>query len=428
MSYALGVYAGDNTDTKRRPMKAQKSVRIVKKIRTAPGIWRFVSLNRVGQRYVWDPRPGQYFLEWWEGPKRRREAVGSAPSEALEAQRRKMHELLGRMVAGKEVVPITADDTSAFTPIRNGAEAFLQHVQVHSPDKPRTVARYGAVLDPFQRILGHKQWVEVVQRVDIEHYKATRIAESPHGSLNRRVKPSTVNFEVSVLRTFFNFLIHVLQVRMENPCARFKPLRDAVGKAKGRPPVYSQDEIDRRLEACNAEDSAAFTTLLLTGLREQELCYLTGDDMILERDRESLVARRKPGFTPKDYEEPEAPIPGELAAMLRGREHHSPWVFPSAGGGLETHLLRRLKRVAARSGVTGATLHKFRHTYATRLLENGADIVTVQRLLGHGDPDTTERYLNPDGDRKRAAVNRLILPAPPMPQRPAGKGTPLLSR
>jgi len=82
-------------------MKAQKSVRIMKKIRTAPGIWRFVSLNRAGQRYVWDPRPGQYFLEWWEGPKRRREAAGSAPSEALEAQRRKVHGLIGKMVAGK---------------------------------------------------------------------------------------------------------------------------------------------------------------------------------------------------------------------------------------------------------------------------------------------------------------------------------------
>jgi hypothetical protein len=44
-----------------------------------------VGLNRAGQRYVWDPRPGQYFLEWWEGPKRRRQAASSAPSEALEA-------------------------------------------------------------------------------------------------------------------------------------------------------------------------------------------------------------------------------------------------------------------------------------------------------------------------------------------------------
>jgi integrase len=74
-------------------------------------------------------------------------------------------------------------------------------------------------------------------------------------------------------------------------------------------------------------------------------------------------------------------------------------------------LPRRLKRVAARAGVAEATIHEFRH-YATR-------------LLGRGDPDTTRRYINPDGDRMRAAVNRLILPAPPMPQRPAGKVTPL---
>ena len=162
-------------------MKARKSVRIVKKIRTAPGIWRFVSLTRAGQRYVWDSRPGQYFLEWWEGLKRRREAVGSAPSEALEAQRRKVHELLGKMVAGKDVVPIQTDDISTFMPIFEATGTFLQHVEVHSPDKPKTLARYHAVMDHFQRILGHKQWVEVIQRVDIEHYKATRIAESPHG-------------------------------------------------------------------------------------------------------------------------------------------------------------------------------------------------------------------------------------------------------
>ncbi len=161
--------------------------------------------------------------------------------------------------------------------------------------------------------------MEVIHRPDIEYYEAMRIAESPHGSLNRRVQPSTVNFEIAVLRTSFSFVIHEPRVRMENPCARFEPLRNAVGKAKGRPAVCSQDDLDRLLGACNAEDSAAFTTLLLTGLREQELCYPTWDDVMLEPDRESLVVRRKAGFTPKDDEEREAPIPGELAAVLRAR-------------------------------------------------------------------------------------------------------------
>jgi len=74
--------------------------------------------------------------------------------------------------------------------------------------------------------------------------------------------------------------------------------------------------------------------------------------------------------------------------------------------------VRQLQRVAARAGVEGATLHKFRHTYATRLLEQGADVVTVQRLLGHSDLETTQRYLNPDAERKRAAVAQLARALP----------------
>jgi len=67
------------------------------------------------------------------------------------------------------------------------------------------------------------------------------------------------------------------------------------------------------------------------------------------------------------------------------------------------------KTIAQKAGVKDATLHKFRHTYATRLLESGSDIVTVQKLLGHSDIDTTRQYLNPDEDLKRQAVNRLSL-------------------
>jgi hypothetical protein len=55
------------------------------------------------------------------------------------------------------------------------------------------------------------------------------------------------------------------------------------------------------------------------------------------------------------------------------------------------------------------THNKFRHTYATRLLESGCDIVTVQKLMGHSDIDTTRQYLDPDEALKRKAVNRLSL-------------------
>ncbi len=112
-----------------------------------------------------------------------------------------------------------------------------------------------------------------------------------------------------------------------------------------------------------------FLILALTGLREQELCWLTWEDLCLEAGREHLLVRAKPGFSPKDYEQREVPIPAELARLLRALPRRSEWVFPNRRGEREGHLLRRLRAVARRAGVERATLHKFRHTYATRLLE-----------------------------------------------------------
>ena len=48
-------------------MIAQKRIRIIKKVRESSGTWRFVLLHKIGNRYVWDKRPGTYFIEWWGG-------------------------------------------------------------------------------------------------------------------------------------------------------------------------------------------------------------------------------------------------------------------------------------------------------------------------------------------------------------------------
>lgn len=386
----------------------QKQVRIIEKIRLGPNQWYFVSLSRVGNRYLWDPRPGRYYLEWWEGRQRRREVAGSTPSEALEAQRRKQHELIGQLHLAQqqqqaESLPAPG---GVGTPLGEAIAAFLRHIQVHSPDKPATLARYRAALGHFQQLLGPRRAVETIRRADIEEYKLWRSQQSSPRPGAARVRPGTINFELGALRTFFNYLIQDRQLVMENPCARFKPLRDP-SAGRTRPLVYSDEEIRRLLEAAAEEDRPWLLTLLLTGLREQELCWLSWEDVDLRPGQERLWVRAKPGFSPKDYEEREIPLPPELVEELRGLPRRTGWVFPSASGGREQHLLRRLKRLARRAGVQGATLHKFRHTYATRLLESGADIVTVQRLLGHSDLETTRRYLNPDQERKRVAVQRL---------------------
>lgn len=56
-----------------------KRVRIIKRIRVS-SVWRFISLQKNGARYIWDQREGVYSLEWWEGTKRRREVAGPPPA------------------------------------------------------------------------------------------------------------------------------------------------------------------------------------------------------------------------------------------------------------------------------------------------------------------------------------------------------------
>lgn len=385
----------------------RKRIRIIKKVRVTGGLWKFISLDRIGKRYVWDKQPGYYFLEWWEGRKRCREKAGVTPSEALESQRRKRHELVGELIVRGKSFPAQPKENTA-TPIADATRIFIEHVKTHSPDKPLTVRRYKQVLDHFDRLIGKKKkYIEAITRADIDDYKIER-SEEPNGR-KRTVAPRTVNFEVSALRTFFYYLINERALLMDNPCARFKPLKDERERARRKPPTYTQSELDKLFASATPFEKSVYGMLLLTGLREQELCYLTWNDVDLKREILRVTGEGKQEFSPKDYEERVIPMPPDLVALLKKLPRKSEWVFPTAQGGKQTHLLRRLQRLAKRAGIQHATLHKFRHTYATRLLEKGSDIVTVQHLLGHSDLDTTRQYLNPDDALKREAANRLSL-------------------
>ncbi|MGA9883472.1 MAG: tyrosine-type recombinase/integrase [Candidatus Acidiferrales bacterium] len=398
------------TSTRRTAASAgiKKRVRIIKKVRIAGSQWVFISLDRIGKQYVWDKRPGCYFVEWWEGRRRRREKAGVTPSEALESRRRKQHELIGELIASGRNVPTQPKEGTAM-PIADATRIFIEHVNAHSPDKPLTVRRYKQVLVHFDRLIARrKKYVEAITRADIDDYKIQRSSET-NGRKERTVAPRTVNFEVSALRTFFYYLINERAVPMENPCARFKPLKDERERARRKPPTYTQGELDKLFGAADAFEKTVYGALLLTGLREQELCYLTWKDVDLKGGTLRVTGEDKERFSPKDYEERLIPMPPDLVNLLKKFPRNSDWVFPTGKGGKQTHLLRRLKRLAKRAGVPQATLHKFRHTYATRLLEKGSDIVTVQHLMGHSDLDTTRQYLNPDDALKRKAANRLSL-------------------
>ncbi|MCS6954483.1 MAG: hypothetical protein NZM33_16690, partial [Bryobacteraceae bacterium] len=151
-----------------------------------------------GNTWIWDPRPGTYSIEWWEGPQRRREAAGTTPAEALHALKRKQWELAGQALLGlaapeSDAVGTAVDfEASPFsnlgrtpaaglrnglrstpaapplsavgsgragrvlmgTPLRDAVAEYLEHIRVHSPEKPQTLQRYRSVMQHFLRLLG----------------------------------------------------------------------------------------------------------------------------------------------------------------------------------------------------------------------------------------------------------------------------------
>jgi len=191
------------------------------------------------------------------------------------------------------------------------------------------------------------------------------------------------------------------------------------------PEVYTDDELDAFFKACSAFHTRVFSTLLMAGLRKQEMENLEWTDINFERG--TLAIRGKKDFQPKDWEEREIEIPRELLDVLFSAKKNRGLVFATKSGKKYTHVWDDCKDIAKKVGValagkadgeerervvreTAAKYHphKFRATYCTKLLQSGIDLKTVQKLMGHKTIESTMRYLAKAESKKvRAKVDAV---------------------
>jgi integrase len=183
------------------------------------------------------------------------------------------------------------------------------------------------LLEHFERHLGHKRFLEAITRSDIDDYRVNRCQEQSQRH-RRLISPSTVNFEVGTLRTFFYYFINERELDITNPCTRFKKLRDASQKAHSRPPTYSQPELDALFAHCDAFEKAVFATLLLAGLRKRELYFLLWRDVDLRQGTLHVTGKGKIGFSPKGYEDRVIPLPPRPDHAALRRSPKSRMAFP----------------------------------------------------------------------------------------------------
>ncbi|MDB5451423.1 MAG: putative integrase/recombinase recombination protein, partial [Caulobacteraceae bacterium] len=225
----------------------------------------------------------------------------------------------------------------------------------------------------------------------------------------RGLSAATAARRRSSIRQFYRFALGE-GWRTDDPSRRI----DAPKQGRPLPKVLARDEVVRLIEAASAKDGAAGARLsciieliYASGLRVSEALALPL--AAVSRDPAYLIVRGKGG------KERLAPLnePARLAiraflplrrAFLPKGVKESPWLFPSRGaaGRLTPRRFAQLLDEAARgAGVDPAKVspHVLRHAFATHLLEGGADLRTVQKLLGHADIATTQIYTHVAGDR-----------------------------
>ncbi len=178
------------------------------------------------------------------------------------------------------------------------------------------------------------------------------------------------------------------------------------------PGVLSEREVEALLAQPDADtpigqrDKSMLETLYSTGLRVSELCRLRLDALHL--DAGYILIRGKGG---KERIVPTGPVAARwIVAWVRGYRLdldpslHVPWVYASPRGG---HLTRhafwyRVKLYARAADIKMAVSpHKLRHSFATHLLDHGADLRAVQLMLGHADLSTTQIYTHVANERLR---------------------------
>jgi integrase/recombinase XerD len=292
-------------------------------------------------------------------------------------------------------------------------EAFIEMLAAERGAAPLTLAAYRNDLADVTGFLGARGTpLEAADAAALHAYLAARTALAPR-TLARRV---------SALRQFYKFLV-IDGIRSDDPTASL----DTPALGRPLPKVLSETEVSGLIAAAGnwGRDEGIRLTCLLellyaTGMRISELVTLPL--AAAQRDPRFLVISGKGGkerVVPLNEASRVA-----LATYLDCRQSFlrdsqpSRWLFPSRGRA--GHLTRQrsgqlLKELAVKAGLDPARLspHVLRHAFASHLLDHGADLRSVQQMLGHADIATTQIYTHVAGERLR----RLVESAHPLARR-----------
>lgn len=216
-------------------------------------------------------------------------------------------------------------------------------------------------------------------------------------------KLTTVNRELNTIKAMFNKAVAWGSLA-QNPAKSVQKFREPRRQVR----YLSKEEVRAILKAADERLRPILEVFLHTGLRRDELIHLSWAD--IDFKNRALSVQAKDGWHPKDYEARHIPLTPRLKEVLGElpRKGDGPIFTNGSGNPLNGIVLSRTFRVLLRrSGIKHASIHTLRHTFASHLIMSGADLYTVQKLLGHSSIKTTEIYAHLAPDYLRSALERL---------------------
>ena len=275
---------------------------------------------------------------------------------------------------------------------------FLEYIEIERGRAVKTIENYDHYLSRFFMQMGIREVADITEpKVREFRMWLNRQPGTEGGSMKRR----TQNYYLIALRAFLKFL-------RKRDIDALSPEKIELAKLPDRSlDLISHVELERLLNAPDGHDErslrdrAIMELLFSTGLRVSELCSLDTD---LDLSRDEFSVRGKGDKVRVVFLSPAAKE--AIRAYLKARRDMEEALFvraPRAGkeGGAKaapSRLTPRsiemlIKTYAAKAGITKkVTPHVLRHSFATDLLNNGADIRSVQQLLGHANISTTQIY------------------------------------
>lgn len=284
---------------------------------------------------------------------------------------------------------------------------YRQYMIVEKGYSRHTIENYFRDINDFIKFLYEQYHITEINEVCKDHiYSYLKY-------IRQKIKESSVDRHMTSLKQFYIFLMKERYVKV-NIMSSF----DMAKRPKYLPEVLTSQEVEQIINSIELDNPVSFRNrcmidlLYATGLRVSEMCYLTLNDMNLNKGFVKCIG--------KGNKERIIPINKKCCLLLKEYiekyrkliyvEGTSQYLFLNKNGQpiSRDNFYHILKKIVQNSGIQKhVSPHTLRHTFATVLLENDADLRSIQEMLGHSDISTTTIYTHVSNNKMIDEYRRL---------------------